>query len=38
LNEDEHSVKVFINSYGGCSGGISLRIIATIPKKLLEST
>ncbi len=38
LAEDEHSAKILIDDYGGCWGGVSLTIVATIPKKLIESS
>ncbi|PNV81102.1 MAG: hypothetical protein C0179_04450 [Fervidicoccus sp.] len=38
LAEDQHSVKVEIDDWGGCWGGVSLYIIATIPKKLIVSS
>ncbi|PNV79544.1 MAG: hypothetical protein C0179_07150 [Fervidicoccus sp.] len=40
LAEDQYSVKLEIDNYGGCWGGvserISLSVVATIPKSLIE--
>ncbi len=36
LAEDEHSIKVLIDDWGGCWGSIDLTIVATIPKHMVE--